>query len=90
MTPADDLAFFEQLADGVSEGYAATYAQRWERDIGVHAIRLEPGTRLRTVFSEYPRSGVSRRFTFGDVHVAVYGDSGGCSKAIEAHLQSLN
>jgi hypothetical protein len=91
MMPAEDLAFFEQLADGISEGYAATYVQRWAPDLGVHAVRSSAGAEARAVFLQRSRGRrVSKRFTFGDVRVVLYGDAGECSTAIETHLRSLS
>jgi hypothetical protein len=81
-------AFFDQLADGVTEGYAATYTSQ-AGDLGVHAVRYAPDIAPRTILSDGARAGRIRRFETGSVRAVLYGDHGSCGEANAAHLQSL-
>jgi hypothetical protein len=79
-----------QRANGVEEGYAATYAQSGSRDLGVWAVRfaLAPETHL-----DFPQNTHSTRpatvITMGLIRVALFGDGGACSTAVETYLRSL-
>jgi hypothetical protein len=40
ITEKEESAFRSRVADGVEEGYAATYEQRWAPDLRVQAVRF--------------------------------------------------
>ena len=89
LTRREQSVLLQQFADGVEEGYAATYAQSGRADVGVHAVRFtvptpEPFT---SFMKSRPQNTV--RLNVGLVRIAFYGDDGPCSRAIETYLTSL-
>ena len=88
-TKGEEAELRLRLAEGVEEGYAATYEQAFvPRTLQVHAVRFavppEPGFR--------PSDGAPTapvRLAIGSTWILFHGDNGACSKAIEAYLRSL-
>jgi hypothetical protein len=87
LTSKEMSAILLRFADGVAEGYAATYVQSEARDLGVWAVRFDtaqaPG---RSDHLDRPSS--PRAFDIGSIRVALFG-AGPCAIAIETHLKSL-
>lgn len=89
MDRVDELEVMRQLAEGIVEGYAATYAQSHAPDIGVQAVRFAPGiSAMPLVFDRTSRPG-DRYFDLGTLRIGLIGDNGACAKAIETHLRGL-
>jgi hypothetical protein len=79
---------FLQLADAVSEGYSATYAQGNRPDIGVRAIRFTstaPSQHLSMTDPGRERQTIE----LGSIRLVVFGDDGPCASAIVGYLRSL-
>ena len=79
-----------KFADGVEEGYAATYAQAGREDLGVWAVRLAaaPATHVGPL-SDRRGNPPPAVINIGFIRALVLGSTGGCSSAIQAHLKSL-
>jgi hypothetical protein len=78
-------AALERAAEGIEEGYAATYAH----DVSVYAVRFAPGVNRR---APLPRSAIDPaivRIDLGSIALAVHTDVGACGKAVVDHLRSL-
>jgi hypothetical protein len=86
----EQAALNERFADGIDEGYAATYRQESAPDLGVHAVRYGAGVEPRTILSEPVRGRIIRLdLAAVRMRVVLYGDAGRCSRAIEAYLRAL-
>ncbi len=90
LTAHEQAAFTLQYADGVEEGYAATYAQSQAPDIAVQAVRfaVPPGRPLDLGMADHPNQRTAR-FEIGTIRVVLTSDGGPCANAIEAYLKSL-
>jgi hypothetical protein len=90
LTNSEAAVMVLQSADGVEEGYAATYAQSGNRDIGVWAVKFAQTPEMRL---DFPGDTHSLRtatiITTGSIRAALFGDGGACSAAIETYLRSL-
>ena len=81
LTGREQSAMLLKFADGVEEGYAATYTQSGGRDLGGWAVRFAAPSD--------DRSDLPNRYNIGSIRAALFGDGGVCSTAIERHLNSL-
>jgi hypothetical protein len=81
-TRSEEAALMLRMADGVVEGYAATYEQASGLEIAVQAVLFKeaPDPDLR-----YPAS----TFDLGLVRAMVFGDGGPCAKAIAEYVRTL-
>jgi hypothetical protein len=86
LSPSEASAMMQQFANGIAEGYAATYVQSARRDLGVQAVRFSAATEKRF---DFPRARGNVLIEIGLIRVAVFGDGGPCSSAIESYLRSL-
>jgi hypothetical protein len=86
MTRREQSEMLLRSADGVEEGYAATYASSGA-DIGVHAVRFAVPT--AEPFTPATNSQKAVRINIGLIRVALSGNDGACSRAIETYLTSL-
>jgi len=87
LTKREESALFLQFAEGLEEGYAATYAQSGAHDLGVHAVRFALTPEKRAVFPvDRPHTLVIET---GSIRAIVYGDSGPCSTVIDTYLRPL-
>jgi len=90
LSAAEFSRFFVRLSDGVNEGYVAVYRQR-EVDVAtVYALTFLSNTPL-PVRENMSRVGLRRPLWFerGKTAIALDGDGGSCSRAIQLHLQSI-
>ena len=83
LTNSEASAMLLKFADGVEEGYVATYTQTDSRDLSVWAVRFTPGERDRH------SSQTVRAIDIGPIRAALVGDASACSTAVETHLRSL-
>ncbi len=89
LTSGEEAAMFLQFANGVEEGYAATYAQSGGRDLGVQAVRFTVATERHLDVSRTARVENTRTIDIGLIRASVYGDGGPCASAIEGYVRSL-
>jgi hypothetical protein len=92
LTPSEASSMFAQFANGVQEGYAATYAQSGSRDLAVWAVRFGPAPaperRLDLPGGRRSSQNISV-VDIGSIRVALFGDASVCSTAIGTYLKSL-
>jgi hypothetical protein len=89
LTSSETSAMLLQFADGVVEGYAATYAESEERYLGVWAVRFATAPAPVRSYSPVDGRGADRTFNIGLIRATLFGD-GPCAMAIETHLRSLS
>jgi hypothetical protein len=90
LTQSELSALFLRLADGVDEGYAATYAQAGP-DLGVVAVRFSSAHEPDLDLPRANAKGANNTsFQIGQIRVAIYGDGGRCSDAITGYVRSLH
>lgn len=87
-TSLEEAELRSALAEGVEEGYAATYEQLSARALQVLAVRfaVPPEPRFRPSDGA---PGAPARIALGSTWILFDGDNGACSKAIEAYLRSF-
>jgi hypothetical protein len=87
LSASEAAAMSARFADGVDQGYAATYVQSTPRDLAVHAVRFAAAPEKPLDLSR------DRTYTLildiGLIRVGLLGDNGPCSTAIETYLRSL-
>jgi hypothetical protein len=88
LTRGETSAMLLQFADGVAEGYAATYAQSEGRDLGVWAVRFATAPDPVRGHDPIDPANSARVFDIGLIRAMLLGD-GPCAIAIERHLKSL-
>jgi hypothetical protein len=81
--------YFLRLADGVEEGYAATYVQPGGGEVVVHALRFAPTEKTNDLKKASTADLRSTRIDIGRIVAQVYGDENQCRRAIEMYLKSL-
>jgi hypothetical protein len=83
----DQAAELLAPADGIQEGYAATYSQSGADDLTVAAVRFEqsPGA-LAPVPADKP---ADQLFAMGLIRVVLHGPSGACGTAVSSYLKAL-
>ena len=86
-TQPEESALKSKLADGVEEGYAASYEQLWASHLQVKAVRFSVTPERRPDLSGLNAKAV--RIEIGSTWILFAPDRGACSAAIEAHLKSL-
>jgi hypothetical protein len=88
LTATQVAAFY---ADGIDEGYAATYTQSGGREIALWAVRFAV-PKKRTDFPMVGRGATAQnvvRIEIGAIRAVVDGDGGPCSNVIVAYLEAL-
>jgi hypothetical protein len=89
------------LADGIVDGYAATYRDSQNRDVSVQAVRFMPGA---APYADQLTAGLGNsretprwfaaieqtRTDIGSTRVVIYGKAGPCSSALLAYVRSLS
>jgi hypothetical protein len=89
LTPGEASSMWAQFANGVQEGYAATYAQTGGRDLGVWAVKFAQTPERHLDFpGDKHSSPATTVLTMGLIRAALFGDGGACSLAIETYLKS--
>ena len=91
LSRTETSAIHLKFADGVEEGYAATYEQANRGDLGVWAVRFTSVTEQnRQPLSAWRNGPNALVLDIGLIRVAQFGPSGGgCALAIQAHLKAL-
>jgi hypothetical protein len=92
LTMSEQSALTLHYADGVDEGYAATYAQVGAREIAVWAVRfaVTPDSNLRENARDRANLQNAVRIEIGSIWAVLYGDRGPCSRAVATYLESLS
>jgi hypothetical protein len=89
LSQSESSALLLRLADGVDEGYAATYAQAGP-DLGVIALRFSSAHEVDLDLPRANSKGAGNTaLQIGQIRVVVYGDGGRCSDAITGYVKSL-
>ena len=89
LTSSEVSAMLLQFAQGVEEGYAATYTLEG-RDLGVWAVRFAmPQDRPLDFHEDGGRGQNVRVIDIGAIRAVLFGDGVGCATAVETHLKSL-
>jgi hypothetical protein len=91
MTSAEASATLRTFADGVEEGYAATYAQPGVMDMGVRAVRFAHAPDPQFDFPTGNRRTVAsvQLIDIGLIRASLIGGGGDCQAAIATYLKSL-
>jgi len=92
MTSGEASALWQRFADGVEEGYAATYAQSGVmRDIGVRAVRFAhaPDAQFDLPTDKHSAAASVQVVDIGSIRASLVGNGGACQTAIATYLKSL-
>jgi hypothetical protein len=82
--------FFGRLSQGINDGYVAVYTQQGAEELSVYALTFANAARLPNRPND-ARINVRRAVWFegGKTAIALHGDDGLCSRAIQSHLESV-
>jgi hypothetical protein len=87
LTQSQESALFLRFADGVEEGYAATYAQSGAPDLEVQAVRFAVAPEKR--FTSPTGGPNAMVIEIGSIRAVLHGHGGPCESAIDTHLKSF-